>query len=64
MIDDTDKRLADALRMSGISADDALAVATLYAVAGHSGSHRIVSALRAIAAWARDSRRAEREAAQ
>lgn len=48
-----DSRLGDALRASGISVDDALAVQTLYAIAGQSGSHRIVSALRAVEAWLR-----------
>lgn len=51
---DIDSRLGDALRASGISADDALAVQTIYSTAGHSGSHRIVSALRAIETWARE----------
>lgn len=46
-----DSRLGEALRASGISAADALAVQSLYATAGQSGSHRIVSALRAIEAW-------------
>ena len=39
---------------SGINAADALAVQALYATAGQSGSHRIVSALRAIEAWLRE----------
>lgn len=52
-IDEIDSRLCDALRASSISADDALAVQTLYAIAGQSGSHRIVSAMRAIEAWIR-----------
>ena len=51
---DLDSRLGDALRASGINAADALAVQTLYATAGQSGSHRIVSALRAIEAWIRE----------
>ena len=51
---DLDSRLGDALRTSGINAADALAVQALYAVAGHSGSHRIVSALRAVEAWLRE----------
>ena len=34
--------------------DDALAVQALYATAGQSGSHRIVSALRAVEAWLRE----------
>ena len=46
-----DSRLGDALRASGINAADALAVQALYAIAGQSGSRRIVSALRAIEAW-------------
>lgn len=46
-----DLRLGDALRASGINAADALAVQALYATAGSSGSHRIVSALRAIEVW-------------
>lgn len=33
---------------------DALAVQALYATAGQSGSHRIVSALRAVEAWIRE----------
>ena len=51
---DLDSRLGDALRASGINAADALAVQVLYATAGQSGSHRIVSALRAIEAWLRE----------
>ena len=53
---DLDSRLGDALRASGINAADALALAVqaLYATAGQSGSHRIVSALRAIEAWIRE----------
>ncbi len=51
---DLDSRLGDALRASGINAADALAVQTLYATAGQSGSHRIVSALRAVEAWLRE----------
>src|SRR5574343_236302 len=51
---DLDSRLGDALRASGINAADALAVQALYATAGQSGSHRIVSALRAVAAWLRE----------
>lgn len=46
-----DERLCDALRASGINADDAAAVELLYAVAGASGAHRIVMAARAIGAW-------------
>ena len=49
-----DSRLGDALRASGINAADALAVQALYATAGQSGSHRIVSALRAVEAWLRE----------
>lgn len=49
-----DMRLGDALRASGINAADAIAVQALYAVAGHAGSHRIVSALRAVEAWLRE----------
>lgn len=49
-----DSRLGDALRASGINAADALAVQALYATAGQSGSHRIVSALRAVEAWIRE----------
>lgn len=49
-----DSRLGDALRTSGINASDALAVQALYAVAGHVGSHRIVSAMRAVEAWLRE----------
>lgn len=49
-----DSRLGDALRASGINAGDALAVQALYASAGQSGSHRIVSALRAVEAWLRE----------
>lgn len=51
---DLDSRLGDALRASGINAADALAVEALYATAGQSGSHRIVSALRAVEAWLRE----------
>ena len=51
---DLDSRLGDALRASGINAADALAVQALYATAGQSGSHRIVSALRAVEAWLRE----------
>lgn len=53
---DLDSRLGDALRASGINDADALAVLSLYAVAGQSGSHRIVSALRAIEVWLREGR--------
>jgi len=49
-----DSRLGGALRASGINAADALAVQLLYATAGQSGSHRIVSALRAVEAWLRE----------
>lgn len=49
-----DSRLGDALRASGINAADALAVQTLYATAGQSGSHRIVSAMRAVEDWLRE----------
>ncbi len=49
-----DSRLGGALRASGINAADALAVQALYATAWQSGSHRIVSALRAIEAWLRE----------
>lgn len=49
-----DSRIADALRASGINAADAAAVEMLYAVAGQDGSHRIVSAMRAIGAWLKD----------
>lgn len=49
-----DMRLGDALRASGINAADALAVQALYAVAGHPGAHRIVSALQAVGAWIRE----------
>lgn len=51
---DLDSRLGDALRNSGISATDALAVQALYAIAGQRGSHRIVSALRAVEVWLRE----------
>ena len=51
---DLDSRLGDALRASGINAADAVMVQLLYATAGQSGSHRIVSALRAVEAWVRD----------
>ena len=53
----TDSREDKAMRelwASGINAADALAVQALYATAGQSGSHRIVSALRAIEAWIRE----------
>lgn len=46
--------LGNALRASGINAADALAVQAIYATAGQSGSHRIVSALRAVEAWIRE----------
>ena len=49
-----DSRLGDALRASGINAADAIAVYALYATAGQSGSHRIVSAMRAVEAWLRE----------
>jgi hypothetical protein len=49
-----DSKLGDALRAAGITRDDVFAVEMLYAVAGHSGSHRIVSAMRAIQAWLRE----------
>jgi len=49
-----DLRLADALRTSGINAADSAAVQTLYAVAGQAGSHRIVSAMRAIETWLKE----------
>lgn len=49
-----DLRLGDALRASGINAADALAVQALYATAGQAGSHRIVSALRAVETWLRE----------
>jgi len=49
-----DSRLGDALRASGINTADAIAVQALYASAGQSGSHRIVSALRAVEAWLRE----------
>lgn len=49
-----DSRLGDALRASGINAEDAQAVQTLYAVAGHTGAHRIVSAMRGIEAWIKE----------
>ena len=51
---DLDSRLGDALRASGINAADAIAVQTIYATAGQPGSHRIVSAMRAIEAWLRE----------
>jgi hypothetical protein len=51
---DLDSRLGEALRASGINAADALAVQALYATAGQSGSHRIVSALRAVESWIRE----------
>lgn len=51
---DIDGRLGDALRASGINAADALSVQALYATAGQTGSHRIVSALRAVEAWLRE----------
>lgn len=50
---DLDSRLGDAMRASGISEADAVAVQALYATAGQSGSHRIVSALRAVEEWIR-----------
>jgi hypothetical protein len=51
---DLDSRLGEALRASGISAAEALAVQALYATAGQSGSQRIVSALRAVESWIRE----------
>jgi hypothetical protein len=49
------RKLADALRASGITADDCRAVETIYAVAGHVGSYRIVEAMRYLAAWLREA---------
>jgi hypothetical protein len=43
--------LVDALRSSGLTTDDCRAVETIYAVAGHVGSHRIVEAMRYLRAW-------------
>ena len=51
---DLDSRLGDALRASGINSADAFAVQALYAMAGQTGSHRIVSALRAVEVWLRE----------
>jgi hypothetical protein len=51
---DLDSRLGAALRASGINIADTLAVQALYAMAGQSGSHRIVSALRAVETWLRE----------
>lgn len=51
--EEMDLRLTDALRASGITQDDARSVEMLYAVAGQQGSHRIVSAMRAIGVWLR-----------
>ena len=45
---------ASGMAANRLLADDALAVQALYATAGQSGSHRIVSALRAIEAWLRE----------
>jgi chromosome segregation ATPase len=50
------RKLADALRTSGITTDDCRAVETIYAVAGHVGSHRIVEAMRYLAAWLKDAK--------
>lgn len=44
-----DSRLGDALRSSGI--DSVEAKQALFALARHSGSHRLVVAMRAIEAW-------------
>jgi hypothetical protein len=51
-----DSRLGDALRASGVNAADALSVQALYAVAGQAGSHRIVSAMRAVEDWLKEGR--------
>lgn len=48
---DLASKLVGALRASGITREDAGAVQMLYALAGQSGSHRIVSAMRAIESW-------------
>jgi chromosome segregation ATPase len=50
---DEARKLVDALRASGLTTDDCRAVETLYAVAGHAGSHRIVEAMRYLGAWLR-----------
>jgi hypothetical protein len=50
------RKLVDALRTSNITADDCKAVETLYAVAGHAGSHRIVEAMRYLGAWIKDAK--------
>jgi hypothetical protein len=49
-----DSKLGDALRTAGINKHDAFCVEALYAMAGHPGTHRIVSAMRAIQAWLRE----------
>ncbi len=49
-----DSRLGDALRASGINSVDALSIQALYAVNGGPGSHRVVSAMQAIAGWLRE----------
>jgi Ribonuclease G/E len=48
---DEARNLVDALRSSGLTTDDCQAVETIYAVAGHVGSHRIVEAMRYLRAW-------------
>ena len=50
------RKLADALRTARITADDCRAVETLYAVAGHAGSHRIVEAMRYLGAWIKEAK--------
>lgn len=45
------RKLVDALRTSGITADDCRAVETVYALAGQAGSYRIVEAMRYLRAW-------------
>jgi len=49
-------RLADALLASGISIDDCRSVEMVYALAGQSGSHRIVEAMLYLQAWLRGAK--------
>ena len=49
------RKLVDSLRASGITVEDCRAVETIYAVAGHVGSHRIVEAMRYLGAWLRET---------
>jgi hypothetical protein len=50
------EQLVAALRASGITSDDCRAVETLYALAGQTGSHRIVEAMRYLRVWLGEGR--------